>query len=84
MTMTASLCWSPVEKNSRMLSALAPSQTMEILAEIGISFPGEAGIEHLAALHALAKAWPNQKQNPFRDLVEAIEKHDRVKLWAEY
>jgi len=82
--MSASLCWCPVPKRSSTLSAMAPQHTMDILEEIGIEFPGEAGQEHLSSLRALSKSWPDQKHNPFADLVNAIEEHNRVRLWAEY
>jgi hypothetical protein len=59
---------------------------METLSSIGLHVPGEAGQEHVNALEGMSATFNESEpeKNPYRELIEAIEKHGRVRLWAEY
>jgi hypothetical protein len=84
--MSASICWEPVSKSPASLYALAPQRFMETLQAIGLRIPGEAGQEHITALAGMEVLFneSDPQKNPYSQLIEAIEKHDRVRLWAEY
>jgi hypothetical protein len=83
--MSASICWEPVKTNPKTLSVPAPSRFIATLDALGVGMPGEVGEEHEAALRALSIHYGDtERQNPFEQLLRAIEKHGRVRVWAEY
>jgi hypothetical protein len=81
--MSANICWEPVSKKVKRLSVGAPSRFMAVLDRLGVSLPGEVGVEHVEVLRGAA-AVTDEESNPFQDLIDLIDLYDRVRLWAEY
>lgn len=83
--MSASIRWAPIRPDHRSLGVGAPQAFMGALGEVGIDLPCELTREHLNTLKAMAAAvGRGVDENPYRDLVELIEKHDIIRIWAEY
>jgi hypothetical protein len=84
--MSASICWEPVPTKTRTLPVSAPQSFMDSLGIIGIDIRGGRAIatqEHITALRGMAHV-AGQNGQPYVALIEAIEKHGEVKIWAEY
>lgn len=87
--MSAAICWEPTNKGHQLYVG-APQSFMDSLECIGVRIrSGDTiGQGHLDALRGMAHLYNNQekdpKKNPYTQLIEAIEKHGEIRLWAEY
>ena len=90
--MSASICWEPTNKG-RSLYTPAPQSFMESLETIGINVQQSGGCcvdsSSLNALRGLAFMYDrhtekNPEKNPYTQMINAIEQHGEIRLWAEY
>ena len=85
--MSATILWEPYRApKGESLWTMAPQNFMETLRHLGWEEGGNLGRKHLAALKALAYQFSDKDttKNPYAQLVDAIEKYDEVRVWAEY
>lgn len=82
--MSANLYWHPV-KRGRDLPCSAPSVTIEAL---GYAFGGgtqwRLGKGDIATLRGMVAASPKGSRGTFEEIIEAIEKHGDIDVWAQY
>lgn len=81
--MGASICWEPVPEKTRQLSCSAPQNFLESLRILGWSPERPLNRGFVVALRGMAFA-AGQNGQPYVELIEAIEKHGEVRVWAEY
>jgi len=80
---SANIYWEPMVTRGRDLHVSAPSWFMESLERADMGIPRVFGSADIPVLKGLAAAMRDEP-NPFQQLIEAIEKHDKVKVWHEY
>jgi hypothetical protein len=81
--MSANIYWEPVVNRANDLHVSAPSWFMESLERADMGLPHVFGSGDIPVLKGLAAAMRDDP-NPFKQLIEAIEKHDKVEVWYEY
>lgn len=83
--MSANVYWQPVSTGTKCLPTSAPQRFLESLRAIGWSDGGYMNDTSISALRGLSvlHGGPDQ-DNPYSHLVEAIERHGSVRVWAEY
>jgi hypothetical protein len=84
--MSASICWRPSSKQDKTIGVFAPSSFLEMMASAGMKFPCTVTTADLPVLRGMAAVFGRNKEtpNPFNEMVDLIEKHDSIDLWAVY
>lgn len=84
--MSAAICWRPSAKHDKHLRVGAPSSFMETMKNAELGFPCTVSEKDIPVLRGMAAVYGRnyQNPNPFVELIELIEKHDSVELWAVY
>lgn len=82
--MSATIYWEPVNPNPEYLHTMASSWFMECLERAGMELPYTFNRDDIAVLKGLAAAVSDNDRNPFKQLIEAIQKHDEVSVWAQH
>lgn len=90
--MSANIHWEPNRTKGKSLYTTAPSHFMESLRAIGwatgADSEGLLDASFLPALRGLAFLHNDREKdldkNPYHQLIEAIEKHGEVRVWAVY
>lgn len=86
--MSASIYWEPANRPAKDVPVSAPSRFLTTLQKLTGTSGQEfiLGEDHIAALEALGDCSPYQddRHNPYLVLVEAIEKHGSIRVWAVY
>jgi len=83
---SASIYWRPVvPKEGSRLNTYAPSGFLTALEEVFGSRTPVLERSDLPTLRGMAAVWTDGSGgNPYKDLINAIEKHEAVEVWAEY
>ena len=81
--MSATICWEPINLKPKHLHVLAPSWFMGCLERVGLELPNTFSADDIPKLLGLAASM-DDKRNPFKELIEAIEKNGSVNVWYEY
>ena len=83
--MSANICWRPVESKAKRINTSAPSSFMEAMKRAGMSLPCELNASHRERLIGLAASHCyDTPTNPYQQLLDLLEKHESIALWAEY
>lgn len=85
--MSANIYWEPANRPAVDVPVSAPQAFMRTLEHLGWQKHDDILTEEdLPALRALAEVQPyaEEKRNPYTMLVQAIEKHGRIRVWAVY
>jgi len=84
--MSANIYWRPSTQNNKSLNVPAPSSFQERMREVGLSMPCTVEQCHVPVLKGLAAGYGREKDrpNPFDQILDLLDKHDAVELWAEY
>lgn len=77
--MGANIYWLPVEPGIS-LEISTPSTFIEIMEKVFGRFPCSLGMRDLEKLRGMAAIEPEM----FEQLLNAVEKHKTIKLWAEW
>lgn len=82
--MSANIYYQPVETNRHDVYATAPSSFMAAMEKV-FGFPCELDEKSVSQLEAMAAAsqWGDD-HNPYRDLIDGIEKYGRIRVFSEY
>lgn len=81
--MGASICWEPVPTKRKTFECSAPQNFLESLRILGWRPERPLDGTFVTALRGMAFA-AGQNGQPYVALIEAIEKHGEVRVWAEY
>jgi hypothetical protein len=82
---SATIYWEPVvPTTNEHLSTPAPQWFMEVLEETNMELPHVFDSDDIPRLRAMAAASGKANRQPFDQLIEALEKHERVRVWPEY
>lgn len=83
--MSANIYWGPISPTRTALSTFAPQKFMLTLNAIGWTDNEELDESHLTALKGMAAVFETgTSANPYQQLIDAIEKHGSIHVWAEY
>jgi hypothetical protein len=84
--MSASVMWAPND-SGKSLGVMAPSSFMEAMEAAGLCLPCDLNVdEHYAVLKGMMAAAGGRRvtENPYRDLLDLLDKHESIRIWAEY
>jgi hypothetical protein len=84
---SASICWEPCpDKIAKSINVDAPSLFQTVMREAGMELPITLDGAHYPELRAMAAVFGNRADvpNPYQQLIDLIDKHERVHVWAEY
>ena len=86
--MGANLCWEPANRPTKDVPTSAPQRMLEVLRKLTETSGQEFVLAdyHLPALAALAETceWGSAERNPYKTLIDAINKHGSIRVWAQY
>lgn len=82
--MSANIYFMPDVKKGTPLNTPAPSSFIETLERAGYTLPYTFDDSDKKLLLGMACARERQEDNPYRQLIEAIDNFGRVRVWAEY
>lgn len=82
--MSANIYWEPVAKNNRTIDTGAPEYFMRVLGKFGWQDGDTLGVEALDGLKAVVEAIHEGDHKSFQQLIDAIEKHGAIRIWAVY
>ena len=85
--MSASIMWRPVAKTDKTLDGVwAPSTFIKAMEEAFGTMPIRLSDSHLSMLRAMAAVHGEGEHNPYRELIDIIERLDgaEIEIWAEY
>ena len=82
--MSATIFWEPVNVNAKSLHVLAPSSFMACLERADMPLPNTFDSDSIPILRGLAAAMKEGENNPFTQLIKAIEKNGQVNVWYEH
>jgi hypothetical protein len=81
--MSANIYWRPVTKNNKSINTHAPSSFQDTMHKLGLSLPCTVEARHIDLLKGAAASF-GQGPNPFLQMLELLEHHDAIELWAVY
>jgi hypothetical protein len=81
--MSANIYWEAINPNPKSLHVMAPSWFMECLERADMGLPNTFGESDIPTLRGLAATMKDDR-NPFKELIEAIQKNGSVNVWYEY
>lgn len=85
--MSANILWEPATRPCESLDTLAPQNFMRSLEVIGWSNGNNLNETHLSALRGMSAVYRGGQtdvKNPYQQLIDAIERHKEIRVWAEY
>lgn len=88
--MTANIYWEPFSRKAKNIPVTAPSRFMQELENAGLgTVTGGNGItlteEHLPTLIGMKAVFSGVNNlNPYWHIINAIETHKEIRLWAVY
>lgn len=90
--MSANVFWKPVLTKRKELYVMAPSSFRNSMEDVfgghGNNSPHgwELDKQALPALHGMLAMTNNRKgdENPYMQMIAAIEKHSKIRVWLEY
>lgn len=84
--MSASIYWRPVAKSRKSVSTYTPSSFIESIRKAFGEFPVKLDTDSLPVLQGMAavEQMPGNGENPYEQLVEAINQIGSIEVWAEY
>jgi hypothetical protein len=81
--MSANIYWEPVSSKENRLRVMAPSSFMQVLERADMALPHTFTKLDIPVLHGMA-ATMNDEDNPFNELIEAIQDFGSVSVWYEH
>ena len=84
--MSANIYWRPVSKTNKALNVPAPCSFLDKMRKAGFSLPCSISQNNIDILMGMAIGFGNQKDqpNPFREIIELLDKYEAIELWPEY
>ena len=83
--MSANIHWKPFTPDSSktLAQAGAPSHFIEAMKKAFGNFPCTVGQNEIEKLKGMA-ATDRDDNNPFQEIIDLLEHHEAIYLWAEY
>lgn len=81
--MSASILWEPVDPKPKHIGCWAPSSFMGQMERAGLKLPTNLDESVIPVLRGMA-ATISGTPNPFQELIDKIEKHGKISVWAEH
>ena len=72
----------PVKEKS--LSCFAPSSFLKTMREVFGELPIQLDKSNIDVLHGMSLLCSDGGGNPYRELIDAINKYNLIEMWAEY
>ena len=84
--MSANVFWQPVERKCKQLHVMAPSQFSSSMTDAFGEAPWVLGKPSRKTLYGMLAMTENRRgdENPFMQMIAAIDKHETIKVWMEY
>lgn len=83
--MSANILWQPVDpERGKDLNVSAPSSFIEDIEVLFGKLPVVIGKDSLQTLRGWEIGWKTHPDNPVKRLIEAIETHGDIKIWAQW
>ena len=84
--MSASIFWEPVNPRPDRIGTWAPSYFMECMERVGLRLPCTVSRSDIPKIQGMAATIKDDSEapNPFKEILEALEKHEAISLWAEH
>jgi len=83
--MSANIYWEPARRERESLCTSAPSSFRESLEAAGIPCPGIVTMSHMDALRGMSRVHGRKpNENPYFQLLTALEEHHEIELTMEY
>lgn len=86
--MSASVCWEPIPTHYKTIPTGAPQSLITAIANAGLGDVNSGITLNESDLPVLKGMWAAHsgvnRDNPYWYLVEAIEKHGSIRVWAVY
>lgn len=83
--MSANIYWEPARRERESLWTMAPSSFLQSLEAAGIPCPGIVTKHSLEALRGMSLVHGGkEKENPYCQLVRALEDNEEIELSVEY
>jgi hypothetical protein len=79
--MSATIFYEPVDPEPASIGVSAPSSFMDAMARAGFSLPCELEGKDIPTLQGMAAV---AEKSGYGDVIKAINKHGKIRLWAEY
>jgi|HubBroStandDraft_2_1064218.scaffolds.fasta_scaffold08072_4 hypothetical protein len=82
--MSANIYWTPgaVERNS--IHTSTPQAFMRVLKVLNWELGDKLDESFLPSLRALAEVCHESERKAYKQLIDAIERHKEIRVWAEY
>ena len=80
--MGATICWKPMETSNETIPGKGIVKSA-LQKAFGYDLPHVYDVSHIPVLKGMAAVY-YEDNNPYEMLIEAIEKHDKIEVWAEY
>lgn len=85
--MSAHINWHPAATKDKSIDVPAPSAFMETMAGVGLTLPcivRQADIRLLTGMAAVFGPHERSRPNPYQQILDLLEKHDEIEIWAVY
>jgi hypothetical protein len=87
---SASIFWEPVDPKPKRIGCWAPSSFMGQMERAGFRLPTNLDqgaipvLRGMAAMISPGLGTDGDPSNPFQELIDKIEKHGTISIWAEH
>ena len=81
--MSANIYWEPISTKAKSLRVMAPSSFISALEHADLPLPNTFGESAIPTLRGMA-ATMGEENNPFKELIEKIEKYGSVSVWYQH
>lgn len=81
--MPAAIYWEPADASKARISCPAPSSFIDRMTKVFHGFPLTLSESDIPALKAMAVMYES-KPNPYEELLDILEQHRSIRLWASY
>lgn len=86
--MSANIHWRSVAKNNKNLNVAAPSAFQDKMREAGLALPCTVEQRHVDLIRGMAIGYgplrDAQQPNPFQHILDLLEHHEAIEIWAVY
>lgn len=82
--MSANIKWRPVNTDAKSIDTWAPSTFQMAMRKAGLELPCSVGKSDSDVLRGLAAAFEGDAPNPYQQILDLLEHHEDIELWAEY
>lgn len=86
--MSANIHWRPVAKSNKSLNVATPSAFQDKMREAGLPLPCTVEQRHIDLIRGMAIGYGAvhhaERPNPFQHILDLLEHHEAIEIWAVY